>query len=114
MKISASAKSRGLLDSRDIARLFGSGATMRTYAPAAADAVLDRLLDEPSLARGVLHHAVSQAREARTAPFPATARRVSISRSRMDPAVTTIRTKRIPAPKARSSSTSHSAMTALS
>ena len=44
---------------------------MRTYAPAAVETVLDRALDEPSLARGVLHHAVEPAREAVTAPFPA-------------------------------------------
>jgi DEAD/DEAH box helicase domain-containing protein len=44
---------------------------MRTYAPAAVEAVLGRTLDEPSLARGVLHHAVQPAREAVSAPFPA-------------------------------------------
>ena len=44
---------------------------MRTYAPAAVDAVLARLLDEPSLARGVVHHAVLAARDAETAPIPA-------------------------------------------
>jgi DEAD/DEAH box helicase domain-containing protein len=44
---------------------------MRTYAPAAVEAVLERLLDEPSLARGVVHHAVMPARDADTAPFPA-------------------------------------------
>jgi DEAD/DEAH box helicase domain-containing protein len=43
---------------------------MRTYAPASADAVLDRLLEEPSLANGVLHHEVLPAREAAFAPFP--------------------------------------------
>ena len=43
---------------------------MRTYAPAAVEAVLGRALDEPALARGVLHHAVEPAREAVTAPFP--------------------------------------------
>ena len=43
---------------------------MRTYAPADVEAVLARILDEPSLARGVLHHAVEPARAARTAPFP--------------------------------------------
>ena len=31
---------------------------MRTYAPAEPDAVLAELLAEPSLARGVVHHAV--------------------------------------------------------
>ncbi len=44
---------------------------MRTYAPADPAAVLDRLLDEPSLARGVVHHAVIPAREAVLAPMPA-------------------------------------------
>ena len=44
---------------------------MRTYAPATVDEVLGRILAEPSLARGVLHHAVEPAREAETAPFPA-------------------------------------------
>ncbi|HET8784555.1 MAG TPA: DEAD/DEAH box helicase, partial [Candidatus Limnocylindrales bacterium] len=43
---------------------------MRTYAPADAPTVLERLLDEPSLARGVVHHAVIPGREARTAPMP--------------------------------------------
>ena len=38
---------------------------MRTYAPASAIDVLERLLDEPSLARGVLHHEVRPAIEAR-------------------------------------------------
>src|SRR6266705_1074972 len=37
---------------------------MRTYAPAPTEAVLARLLEEPSLARGVTHHAVLPAREA--------------------------------------------------
>ena len=37
---------------------------MRTYAPAPTRAVLDQLLEEPSLARGVLHHEVIPAREA--------------------------------------------------
>ena len=45
---------------------------MRTYAPADVASVLARILDEPSLARGVLHHAVEPAREAvTTVPFPA-------------------------------------------
>ncbi len=44
---------------------------MRTYAPADVASVLARILDEPSLARGVLHHAVQPAREAATVPFPA-------------------------------------------
>ncbi len=43
---------------------------MRTYAPADAPAVLERLLEEPSLARGVVHHAVIAAREAAYAPMP--------------------------------------------
>jgi DEAD/DEAH box helicase domain-containing protein len=43
---------------------------MRTYAPAATAAVLDHLLSEPSLSRGVVHHAVVPARDARLAPFP--------------------------------------------
>ena len=44
---------------------------MRTYAPAGTETVLDRLLEEPSLAAAVTHHAVLPAREAITAPFPA-------------------------------------------
>jgi DEAD/DEAH box helicase domain-containing protein len=44
---------------------------MRTYAPADAPAVLASLLDEPSLARGVVHHAVIPPREAVFAPMPA-------------------------------------------
>jgi DEAD/DEAH box helicase domain-containing protein len=44
---------------------------MRTYAPAEVEAVLDRILAEPSLTRGVVHHAVEPARDAATAPFPA-------------------------------------------
>jgi DEAD/DEAH box helicase domain-containing protein len=43
---------------------------MRTYAPASTETVLQRLLEEPSLANGVVHHARIPAREARTAPFP--------------------------------------------
>jgi DEAD/DEAH box helicase domain-containing protein len=43
---------------------------MRTYAPAGTEAVLDQLLADPSIARGVVHHAVVPAREARYAPFP--------------------------------------------
>jgi DEAD/DEAH box helicase domain-containing protein len=38
---------------------------MRTYAPVATKTVLDRLLEEPSLARGVVHHEVIPARDAR-------------------------------------------------
>src|SRR5450759_3643944 len=44
---------------------------MRTYAAAPADAVLARLLEEPSLARGVVHHALLPARDADTVPLPA-------------------------------------------
>jgi DEAD/DEAH box helicase domain-containing protein len=44
---------------------------MRTYAPATASAVLDDLLAEPSIARGVVHHAVLPARPASHADFPA-------------------------------------------
>ncbi len=44
---------------------------MRTYAPAGTDAVLDQLLQEPSLAASVVHHEVLPPREAETAPFPA-------------------------------------------
>jgi DEAD/DEAH box helicase domain-containing protein len=43
---------------------------MRTYAPADTSQVLDRLLDEPSLSRGVLHHALIPARDAIPAPMP--------------------------------------------
>jgi DEAD/DEAH box helicase domain-containing protein len=43
---------------------------MRTYAPAGARAVLDDLLADPSLARGVVHHRVVPARAAEYAPFP--------------------------------------------
>ena len=43
---------------------------MRTYAPAGTRAVLDDLLTDPSLARGVVHHRVVPAREAEYAPFP--------------------------------------------
>ena len=43
---------------------------MRTYAPADVDVVLARLLQEPSLARGVIHHALIPARAAETAPIP--------------------------------------------
>jgi DEAD/DEAH box helicase domain-containing protein len=44
---------------------------MRTYAPAPTDAVLARLLDEPSLARGVVHHEVIPAREPAYGDLPA-------------------------------------------
>ena len=44
---------------------------MRTYAPAATEAVLARLLEEPSLARGVIHHAViSRPARRSTGPWP--------------------------------------------
>jgi len=43
---------------------------MRTYAPAETDAVLAGLLDEPSIARGVVHHAVLPSRPAVFADFP--------------------------------------------
>ena len=53
---------------------------MRTYAPAPTIAVLERLLEEPSLARGVLHHEVRPAVDARVRRLagvagPAAARR---------------------------------------
>ena len=44
---------------------------MRTYAPAPTRAVLERLLAEPSLVRGVVHHEVIAAREAQHADWPA-------------------------------------------
>jgi DEAD/DEAH box helicase domain-containing protein len=43
---------------------------MRTYAPAGTDAVLARLLEEPSLASAVLHHEVIPPRAADSVPFP--------------------------------------------
>jgi DEAD/DEAH box helicase domain-containing protein len=43
---------------------------MRTYAPAEPGAVLAELLTEPSLARGVVHHAVLRPRDAEHATFP--------------------------------------------
>src|SRR4051794_20718075 len=43
---------------------------MRTYAPADPGAVLDGLLSEPSLARGVMHHAVLPPRDAVFGAFP--------------------------------------------
>jgi DEAD/DEAH box helicase domain-containing protein len=43
---------------------------MRTYAPADTSAVLSSLLDEPSIARGVVHHAVLPARPPDFADFP--------------------------------------------
>src|SRR5215218_8187242 len=46
------------------------GPGVRTYAPAATEVVLERLLEEPSLAQAVKHHARLPARESVTAPFP--------------------------------------------
>jgi DEAD/DEAH box helicase domain-containing protein len=43
---------------------------MRTYAPAEPGAILASLLAEPSLARGVIHHALLPARDAQHADFP--------------------------------------------
>jgi DEAD/DEAH box helicase domain-containing protein len=43
---------------------------MRTYAPGTTDAVLARLLEEPSLASAVIHHEVLPARDADAVPFP--------------------------------------------
>ena len=43
---------------------------MRTYAPADAATVLGRLLEEPSLARGVVHHEVIPSRDAAYADMP--------------------------------------------
>ena len=43
---------------------------MRLYAPADPTSVLDGLLAEPSLARGVVHHAVLPQRAAIHAPMP--------------------------------------------
>jgi DEAD/DEAH box helicase domain-containing protein len=43
---------------------------MRTYAPADPKVVLDRLLEEPSLARGVVHHERIPAREAVFGDWP--------------------------------------------
>ena len=43
---------------------------MRTYAPADASTVLGRLLEEPSLARGVVHHEVIPPREESYADMP--------------------------------------------
>jgi DEAD/DEAH box helicase domain-containing protein len=44
---------------------------MRTYAPASVEEVLARILEEPSLARGVLRRVIEPARAAVSAPFPA-------------------------------------------
>jgi len=43
---------------------------MRTYAPASATAVLSALLEEPSLARGVVHHEVLPARDPEYGEWP--------------------------------------------
>jgi DEAD/DEAH box helicase domain-containing protein len=43
---------------------------IRHYAPASVEAVLADLLEEPSLARGVLHHEILPARAADFAPLP--------------------------------------------
>ncbi len=43
---------------------------MRTYAPSETSAILADLLAEPSMARGVVHHAVMAARAAEFADFP--------------------------------------------
>jgi DEAD/DEAH box helicase domain-containing protein len=43
---------------------------MRTYAPASTPAVLEAILEEPSLARGVVHHEQIPAREAVLSPMP--------------------------------------------
>ena len=43
---------------------------MRTYAPAATETVLAGLLEEPSMARGVVHHEVIPAREAQHGEWP--------------------------------------------
>jgi len=43
---------------------------MRTYAPATTATVLDRLLEEPSLAAAVVHHEVIPERPADLVPFP--------------------------------------------
>ncbi len=44
---------------------------MRTYAPLDAATVLERLLEEPSLVRGVVHHEIVPARQAAYADVPA-------------------------------------------
>jgi DEAD/DEAH box helicase domain-containing protein len=44
---------------------------MRTYAPASPAVVLERVLEEPSLARGVVHHEVIAATEAQYGDWPA-------------------------------------------
>src|SRR6187200_3441772 len=44
---------------------------MRTYAPADAETLLGRVLEEPSMTRGVVHHEISPAREPSYADMPA-------------------------------------------
>ena len=55
---------------------------MRTYAPAETGAVLAGLLTEPSLARGVVHHAVLPARAGRSRRLPGVARPADRGRPR--------------------------------
>jgi len=50
--------------------MFGLRSTMRYYEPAGVQAVLDRLLAEPSWSSGVLHHAHMPARPADFVPMP--------------------------------------------
>jgi DEAD/DEAH box helicase domain-containing protein len=50
--------------------LLVRGGLVRTYAPLDATSVLERLLEEPSLARGVVHHEVVPARDAVFAEVP--------------------------------------------
>ncbi|HYU49545.1 MAG TPA: DEAD/DEAH box helicase [Candidatus Limnocylindria bacterium] len=54
-----------------IERTFDMGAVVRTYAPLDAATVLERILQEPSLALGVVHHEIVPAREAAYADVPA-------------------------------------------
>src|SRR6266545_2966378 len=49
---------------------FAIGALMRRYAPAQVEDVLAQLLEEPSIANGVLHHEMIPPRPASTAPIP--------------------------------------------
>ncbi len=53
-----------VLHSAEFEHPFCFEVSMRTYAPADVAAVLGRLLEEPSIARGVVHHAVLPARPA--------------------------------------------------
>jgi DEAD/DEAH box helicase domain-containing protein len=59
-----------LVDCRQFAHLFGLESSMRTYAPATTEAVLTTLLDEPSIARGVVHHRHIPARAAEFGEYP--------------------------------------------